>query len=168
MTTAFFSKNLRFVAAVILLGTSATLSAADRKFSTSTSLSTEARTLIQLLEQAHFNRDSVKSSDYTEVISAYMGDLDGQRLFFLASDKSEFEKKYGKTVYENASFLGNIDAAYQIYATYENRATTRINWISQPTLLMAPIAPRPIGPQISSMRTNFGTLGSSSNLLPNF
>ncbi len=129
MTTAFFSKNLRFVAAVILLGTSATLSAADRKFSTSTSLSTEARTLIQLLEQAHFNRDSVKSSDYTEVISAYMGDLDGQRLFFLASDKSEFEKKYGKTVYENASFLGNIDAAYQIYATYENRATTRINWI---------------------------------------
>lgn len=83
MTTAFFSKNLRFVAAVILLGTSATLSAADRKFSTSTSLSTEARTLIQLLEQAHFNRDSVKSSDYTEVISAYMGDLDGQRLFFL-------------------------------------------------------------------------------------
>jgi carboxyl-terminal processing protease len=129
MTTAFFSKNLRFVAAVILLGTSAVLSAADRKFSTSTSLSTEARTLIQLLEQAHFNRDAVKSSDYTEVISAYMGDLDGQRLFFLASDKSEFEKKYGNTVYENASFLGNIDAAYQIYATYETHATTRINWV---------------------------------------
>ena len=57
MNTAFFSKNLRFVAAFILLGTSAVLSAADRKFSTSTSLSTEARTLIQLLEQAHFNRD---------------------------------------------------------------------------------------------------------------
>jgi carboxyl-terminal processing protease len=129
MITAFFSKTLRFVAAVILLGTSAALSAADRKFSTSTSLSTEARTLIQLLEQAHFNRDAVKSSDYTEVISAYMGDLDGQRLFFLASDKSEFEKKYGSTVYENASFLGNIDAAYQIYATYETRATARINWV---------------------------------------
>lgn len=129
MNTAFFSKNLRFVAAFILLGTSAVLSAADRKFSTSTSLSTEARTLIQLLEQAHFNRDAVKSSDYTEVISAYMGDLDGQRLFFLASDKSEFEKKYGNTVYENASFLGNIDAAYQIYATYETHATARINWV---------------------------------------
>jgi tRNA A37 threonylcarbamoyladenosine dehydratase len=58
-----------------------------------------------------------------------MGDLDGQKLFFLENDKAEFEKKYGSTVYENASFLGNIDAAYQIYATYEQRATSRINWV---------------------------------------
>ncbi len=129
MSTALSFKNLRRFAVIALLGATAALGAADRKFSTSTSLSTEARTLIQLLEQAHFNRDSVKSSDYTEVISTYMGDLDGQKLFFLASDKAAFEKKYGSTVYENASFLGNIDAAYQIYATYETRAIARINWI---------------------------------------
>lgn len=128
MSPVFSFKKLRHFAVYSLLGASALL-AADRKFSTSTSLSTEARTLVQLLEQAHFNRDSVKSSDYTEVISTYMGDLDGQKLFFLSSDKAEFEKKYGSTVYENASFLGNIDAAYQIYATYEQRATARINWV---------------------------------------
>lgn len=128
MSPVFSFKRLRHFAVYSLLSASVLL-AADRKFSTSTSLSTEARTLVQLLEQAHFNRDSVKSSDYTEVISTYMGDLDGQKLFFLSSDKAEFEKKYGSTVYENASFLGNIDAAYQIYATYEQRATARINWV---------------------------------------
>lgn len=128
MSPAFAFKNLRHFVVYLLLGASV-LFAADRKFSTSTSLSAEARTLVQLLEQAHFNRDSVKSSDYTEVISTYMGDLDGQKLFFLSSDKADFEKKYGSTVYENASFLGNIDAAYQIYATYEQRATARINWV---------------------------------------
>ena len=128
MSPVFTLKNLRRSAVYFLLSASVLL-AADRKFSTSTSLSTEARTLVQLLEQAHFNRDSVKSSDYTEVISTYMGDLDGQKLFFLSSDKADFEKKYGNTVYENASFLGNIDAAYQIYATYEQRATSRINWV---------------------------------------
>ena len=120
---------LRLFALVVLFGAATWLNAADRKFSTSTTLSTEARTLVQLLEQAHYNRDAVKSSDFTQVIPDYMGELDGQRLFFVASDRAGFVGKFGSSVYANASFLGNIDAAYQIYATYEARAESRINWI---------------------------------------
>ena len=98
----------------------------DRHFTTSPTLSTEARTLVQLLEQAHYNREAVHSSNYAEVIPNYMGDLDGQRLFFITGDKAAFATQFGKNVYWNLSALGNIDAAYDIFAVYQSRASARL------------------------------------------
>lgn len=101
----------------------------DRKFTTSSVLSTEARTLVQVLEQAHYNRDHVSSADYGQAVPDYMTQLDGQHLFFLAADKAMFTEKYGKSVYYNTAFLGNVDAAYEIFIAYESRARARIAWI---------------------------------------
>jgi len=108
---------------------SAAFARPDQKFSSSSTLTIESRTLVQLLEQVHYNRGAVHSADYGEVIPNFMGDLDGQRLFFLGTDKAAFATQYGKNVYWNLSALGNIDAAYEIFATYETRLTARINWI---------------------------------------
>ncbi len=56
--------------------------------------------------------------------------IDPDHLFFLASDKAKFTQEYGKNyVYYNVAYLGNLDAAYEMYNTYEARATARINWI---------------------------------------
>src|SRR5436309_663123 len=101
------------------LAVTTAFAAADRKFSTPTSLQTEASTLVNILERAHYNRDAVKSSDYKEVIPDYMGDLDQQHLFFLATDKAKFLEDWGKGVYYNTAFLGNIDPAYRIFETYQ-------------------------------------------------
>ena len=116
---------------LVLLASLATAAFAgpDQKFTSSPTLSIEARTLVQLLEQAHYNREAVHSADYAEVIPDYMGDLDGQRLFFLGSDKGAFAAQYGKNVYWNLSALGNLDAAYDIFYVYEARVTARINWV---------------------------------------
>ncbi|MCC6415460.1 MAG: carboxy terminal-processing peptidase [Opitutaceae bacterium] len=105
--------------------------AADRKFTTSPTLATEARVLVQLLSQAHYNRDAVRSSNYVEVVKDYMSGLDGQRMFFLKSDREKFERDYGTSLYWNVSRLGNIDAAYDIFYVYEKRAADRANWIFQ-------------------------------------
>lgn len=102
---------------------------ADRKFSTSDSLKAEATTLIKLLEQAHYARDSVRSTDYAQVVPDYMTELDGQHLFFLGSDKAAFSEKYGKNVYYNTAFLGNIDAAYEIFNVYQSRVDARVSWV---------------------------------------
>ena len=101
----------------------------DRKFSTTQTLALESETLVQLLEQGHYNRDAVKSADYAQVIPDYMGKLDGQHLFYLDTDRKAFMDKYAKTVYFNVEELGNIDAAYQIFYTYQNRVTSRVSWI---------------------------------------
>lgn len=121
----------RLVPVVLLALLTATLQAAgsDRKFTTSATLGKEVRTMIQLFEGAHYNRDAVRSADYRNVISDYMDALDGQRLFFLATDQAEFENRYTRNLYWNVSKLGNIDAAYDIFGVYEQRVTDRINWI---------------------------------------
>jgi carboxyl-terminal processing protease len=112
-----------------LIVASAFAAIGDRKFTTAPSLTTEVRTMIQLLEQAHYNRDAVRSSDYLQIIPDYMAALDGQRLFFLSTDKADFETRYTKNLYWNVSTLGNIDSAYDIFAVYEKRTAERINWI---------------------------------------
>jgi len=106
-------------------------SADRREFTTSTALSTEARIMVQLLSQAHYNRDTVRSSSYAEVIKDYMSVLDGQRMLFLNSDRDFFEKKHATSLYWNVSRLGNIDAAYEIFSRYEQRAQERVDWVFQ-------------------------------------
>ncbi|HTZ20508.1 MAG TPA: carboxy terminal-processing peptidase [Opitutaceae bacterium] len=124
-----FRRWASFVCAIAL--TVATVFAAtDRKpFATSSTLRLETRQLIILLEQVHYNRDKVSPVNYAEVIPDYMGGLDGQRLFFLGSDKADFEKRYASSLYYNVHDLGNIDAAYDIFYTYDNRTQARILWI---------------------------------------
>jgi len=101
----------------------------DRKFSTPDTLSKEATTLVKLLQDFHYNRESVHSTDYGEVIPDYMASLDGQHLFFLGSDKSNFVDRYGKNVYYNVAFAGNIDPAYDIFYVYQDRVEKRVAWI---------------------------------------
>src|SRR5688572_31476088 len=99
----------------------------DRKpFSTSTTLANEASTLTKLLDELHYNHDAVRVTDYASVVPDYMGELDGQRLFFLGSDRAKFMADYGKNVYYNTAFLGNIDAAYEIFYVYKTRVESRI------------------------------------------
>src|ERR1043166_1606929 len=90
--------------------------ASDRKpFSTSTTLANEASTLTKLLDELHYNHDAARSADYANGIPDYMEELDGQHLFFLGSDRAKFIQDYGKNVYYNTAFLGNINAAYEIF-----------------------------------------------------
>jgi carboxyl-terminal processing protease len=114
----------------VLFAVSAVLAANDRKrFTTSSTLAAEASTLTKLLDELHYNRDAVRNTDYANVIPDYMGDLDGQRLFFLGSDRARFMEEYSKNVYYNAAFLGNINAAYDIFYVYQDRVEARIAWI---------------------------------------
>ena len=104
-----------------------------KTFSVPSTLATEASTLVKLLEQAHYNHETVLSSAFKEVIPDFMSDLDGQRLFFLAPDKERFMADYGGKVYYNIAFLGNVEAAgvFNIFSTYQKRVDDRVAWIME-------------------------------------
>ena len=104
---------------------------ADRKFEPSATLRIEAHSLVDLLEEVNYNRDAVRASDYEGVIPDFMGELDGQRLMFLGSDKAGFAERYGKNLYWNIKNLGNIEAAYTIFSVYLTRTEARVNWIME-------------------------------------
>lgn len=118
-----------WLATLVFAAGLATLSASDLRFSTPPALSAEAQGLVNLLENAHYNRRAVQSDDYREVIPDYMKALDNQHLFFLETDRADFAKRFGSNVYYNVDYLGKIDAAYDIFYTYDDRVTARINWI---------------------------------------
>ncbi|QYM80307.1 carboxy terminal-processing peptidase [Horticoccus luteus] len=130
MRLALFSRT-RGIAAVLFLAATAAGFSADRQFKTSPTLAIEAQTLVKLLEEAHYNRDAVHASDYVEVVPDYMSQIDGQRLFFLGTDRALFEKRYASSLYWNVRALGNIDPAYEIFSVYEQRVNDRVNWIFQ-------------------------------------
>ncbi len=96
---------------------------------TSAEMREEVQTFLALLEQVHYNRNAVQPSDYIRVLPDYMSAIDGQKLFFLGSDKTDFEKRYSPTLYYNMRSLGSIDVAYQIFAVYRKRMTDRVNWV---------------------------------------
>ncbi len=130
MTRDFGLPRCLALLSVFVFALSTGLAATDRtRFSTSSTLAAEASTLTKLLDELHYNRDTVRSADYANVIPDYMGDLDGQRLFLLGSDRTKFMDEYSKNVYYNAAFLGNINAAYEIFYVYQERVETRIAWI---------------------------------------
>jgi carboxyl-terminal processing protease len=85
----------------------------------------ETRTLVQMLEYFHYNKDAVTSTDYPQLITAYMQELDPQRLFFSASDEQAFRRQYGPRIETDLTYLGNIDTAFDIYKVYEQRVKTR-------------------------------------------
>jgi carboxyl-terminal processing protease len=102
--------------------------AQDRVFAPAPGFDREAASVVGLLEQFHYNRNAVKPADYAEVIPNFMTDFDGQRLFFLESDKTAFIARYSpRWVYNNLTSLGKTDPAYDIFNTYTKRVTDRIH-----------------------------------------
>lgn len=131
MQVPALSFKLRVLAltASLLLGLSP-LRAAEREFSANSQESLEAKALVKLLEQVHYNRDAVKRADYSTIVGDYMKALDGQRLFFLATDRQELDEKFpADDLYWNLTTLGRLDPAFEVFKVYESRARARAEWV---------------------------------------
>ncbi len=113
----------------LLLLVSVALAAPDHTYSTTPLMSNETRTLLQMLEYFHYNKDAVNNTDYQQLVTEYMGDLDPQHLFFTAADETTLRAQYGPRLNTDLAYLGNIDAAFTIFRLYEQRVQSRINWL---------------------------------------
>ncbi len=91
----------------------------------------ETKTLVQMLEFFHYNKDAVTAADYPQLISDYMTELDPQRLFFTTEDEQGFRRQYGPRIETDLAYLGNIDTAFDIYRVYERRVQARTSWVFQ-------------------------------------
>lgn len=101
----------------------------DRDLKTTPVMRLETRTLVQMLEYFHYNKDAVTSADYPQLITGYMQELDPQRLFFTLADEQTFRRQYGPRIENDLAYLGNIDTAFDIYKVYEQRVKARTEWI---------------------------------------
>ncbi len=116
-------------AALALVLFSAALASPDRELKTTPVMRLETRYLVQMLEYFHYNKDAVTTADYPQLITAYMQELDPQRLFFTLGDEQAFRRQYGPRIETDLTYLGNIDTAFDIYKVYEQRVQSRATWI---------------------------------------
>ncbi len=122
--------RLPFPAAFVVLLVTGFLSAApDRELKTTPLMRLETRTLVQMLEHLHYNKDGVTEADYPQIITSYMQELDPLRLFFTQADEQAFLRQFGPRLETDLAYLGNIEAAFDIYKVYEQRVKARLSWI---------------------------------------
>lgn len=103
--------------------------AGDRNYTTTPLMSSEARALVQMLEYFHYNKDALNKTDYTQLVTEYMAELDPQHLFFTAQDEQSLRQQFGPRIMTDLVYLGNIDAAFAIFNLYEQRVQARTAWI---------------------------------------
>lgn len=119
----------RFIVLSLLLLT-AVQAVQDREFKTTPVMKQETRTLVQLLEAYHYNKDAVTPADYPQLISDYMKEgLDPYRLFFTGEDEKNFRSQYGPRIETDLAYLGNIDTSFAIFRAYEDRVKARTSWV---------------------------------------
>jgi carboxyl-terminal processing protease len=120
-----------FRAALWLAAVPVAFAITDRDYATNPLMQNEVRTLKQMLDYVHFNRNALRSEDYPKLITDYVALLDPQRLYFTASDEQSLRRLYGPTLENNIAFSGNIDAAFRIYGLFEQRVRSRVTWVHE-------------------------------------
>jgi len=92
-------------------------------------ISEESKTLVQLLEHVHYLNTPVTDETFRKLITGFMGDLDEQRMFFLATDEAQFVQTYGPTLGAKLREKGDLSAAFSIFTVYRDRSMARVDWV---------------------------------------
>lgn len=86
--------------------------------------SVAAPVIAKLLRQYHYNHQKIDDAVSSETLDLYIESLDRSRLYFLASDISEFEKF--RYTLDDIVFSGDLEPVFQIFNTWKTRAEQRI------------------------------------------
>lgn len=86
-----------------------------------------ARTVVDLLDESHYEHRQLDDALSSQIYDRYLKDLDGQRLYFLASDIQSFE--VWRNSFDNALKRGDVKAAFLIFNRYQQRAAERLNFV---------------------------------------
>jgi len=88
--------------------------------------SVAAPVIAKLLRQYHYNHQKIDDALSSETLDLYIESLDRSRLYFLASDISEFEK-FRHTL-DDIVFSGDLEPVFLIFNTWKTRAEQRIEF----------------------------------------
>ena len=90
--------------------------------------SVAAPVIAKLLRKYHYNHQKIDDALSSETLDLYIESLDRSRLYFLASDISEFEKF--RYTLDDIIFSGDLEPVFQIFNTWKTRAEHRIEFVT--------------------------------------
>ena len=88
----------------------------------------ETKWLVQALQQAHFNKVSIKELNSKEFLISYLEKLDKMKLYFIQDDADLFINRYSSTL---ITFFeqGNLFPGFEIYNSYREKSIKRLDWV---------------------------------------
>lgn len=120
---------LTCVLPVLLLGLPALRADSfESEFSSTSLMEREATLVVQLLEHAHYSKNSISELDPEELLTRYMEELDHARLFFTREDHDEILERFAPEI-EFGLYQGDMAPAFAVFSRYKNRAQDRLAWV---------------------------------------
>lgn len=86
-----------------------------------------SRTVVDLLDELHYEHRKLDDALSAQIFDRYLKDLDGQRLYFLASDVQSFEP--WRSSLDNALKRSDVKGAFMIFNRYQQRAVERLTFV---------------------------------------
>jgi len=87
----------------------------------------EALVVSYILDNNHYRKIKLNDSLSSKILDAYIGDLDNNRSYFLASDIASFEKY--RTIIDDLTKKEDVSPAYTIYTVFSKRAKERLDYV---------------------------------------
>jgi carboxyl-terminal processing protease len=85
---------------------------------------------IDLIQRYHYKQKSFSDIDPVELLTQYMKDLDGSRIFFLQEDVDFLVERFSGTLKPSYLYVGDLYPAFEIFNVYMERVESRLEWIA--------------------------------------
>ena len=85
-----------------------------------------SRSVTELIEQWHYSHLPLDNSMSSAILDEYLDLLDGNRVYFLASDVAEFGNY--RYVLDESARTGELDPAFDIFNRFRSRVAERVNY----------------------------------------
>ena len=98
------------------------------KLKPTTKMVGETKWVTQALQRYHYLNQSVDDIDFKEFVRTFMERFDGFHMYFLDTDREDFEIRLGLNMPTYLSD-GNLYPAYKIFERFQKRSYERIDWV---------------------------------------
>jgi hypothetical protein len=84
---------------------------------------------IDLIQRYHYKQTNFSDIDPEELLTAYMEDLDGTKMFYLQEDVDFVLERFGSSLKPSYLYVGDLYPAFETFNIYYTRVSDRLEWI---------------------------------------
>lgn len=86
---------------------------------------------IDAIQRYHYKQKSFSDIDSGELISKYIENLDGSKVFFLKEDIDFLVQRFSGSLKPTYLYVGDLFPAFEIYNIYKERVEDRLDWVTR-------------------------------------
>jgi len=107
------------------------VAAAHAPLADTAEMTRETIATVFFMQREHYLDKKYSQMDQSDLLRAFMANLDSRHLFLLQSDVSGFQSLFGPQLVHDVEELGDLDPAYTIFKKFQDSVHQRVAWINK-------------------------------------